>query len=48
VIQRVTLDETVLVEGRVEACIATLTGKPRRLPKNVQQTLAPFLVAEET
>jgi len=48
VIQRVTLDEIVLVEGRVEACIATLTGKPRRLPKNVQQTLAPFLVAEET
>ena len=48
VIQRVTLDETVLVEGRVEACITTLTGKPRRLPKNVQQTLAPFLIAEET
>jgi acyl-CoA thioester hydrolase len=48
VIQRVTLDETVLVEGRVEACVATLTGKPRRLPKNVAQTLAPFLVAEET
>jgi acyl-CoA thioester hydrolase len=48
VIQRVTLDETVLVEGRVEACIATLTGKPRRLPKNIQQTLAPFLVADET
>jgi acyl-CoA thioester hydrolase len=48
VIQRVTLDKTMLVEGRVEACIATLTGKPRRLPKNVQQTLAPFLVAEET
>ncbi len=48
VIQRVTLDKTVLVEGRVEACITTLTGKPRRLPKNVQQTLAPFLIAEET
>jgi acyl-CoA thioester hydrolase len=46
--QRVTLDETLLVEGRVQACITTLTGKPRRLPKNVQQTLAPFLAAEET
>ena len=48
VIQRVTLDQTLLVEGRVQACITTLTGKPRRLPKNVQQTLAPFLAAEET
>ena len=47
-LQRVTLGETLLVEGRVEACITTLTGKPRRLPKNIYQTLAPFLAADET
>jgi acyl-CoA thioester hydrolase len=47
-LQRVTCGETLLVEGRIEACITTLTGKPRRLPKNVQQALAPFLVADET
>jgi acyl-CoA thioester hydrolase len=47
-IQLVTCGETLLVKGRIEACITTLTGKPRRLPKNLQQTLAPFLVADET
>jgi acyl-CoA thioester hydrolase len=47
-LQRVTCGERLLVEGRIEACITTLTGKPRRLPKNVIQTLAPFLVADET
>ena len=47
-LQRVTCGERLLVEGRIEACITTLTGKPRRLPKNVLQTLAPFLVADET
>ncbi len=47
-LQRVTCGERLLVEGRIEACITTLTGKPRRLPKNVLETLAPFLVADET
>jgi acyl-CoA thioester hydrolase len=47
-LQRVMCGDMLLVEGRIEACITTLTGKPRRLPKNVQQTLAPFLVADET
>ena len=47
-LQRVMCGDVLLVEGRIEACITTLTGKPRRLPKNVQQTLAPFLVADET
>ncbi|HVV28829.1 MAG TPA: YbgC/FadM family acyl-CoA thioesterase [Rhizomicrobium sp.] len=46
--QRVMRGDVLLVEGRIEACITTLTGKPRRLPKNVLETLAPFLVAEET
>ena len=47
-IQRVISCEKLLVEGRIEACITTLTGKPRRLPRNVQETLAPFLTADET
>jgi acyl-CoA thioester hydrolase len=47
-LQRITCGETLLVVGRIEACITTLTGKPRRLPQNVLQTLAPFLVADET
>jgi acyl-CoA thioester hydrolase len=47
-IQRITCKETLLVEGRIEACITTLTGKPRRLPKKVQETLAPFITPDET
>jgi len=48
VLQRIRQGETLLVEGRIEACITTLTGKPRRLPKIVFETLAPFVVADET
>ena len=47
-LQRIFCGETLLVEGRIEACITTLTGKPRRLPKMVQETLAPFVTPEET
>ena len=47
-IQRVMCGDVLLVEGRIEACITTLTGKARRLPKNVTRTLAPFLTTEET
>jgi acyl-CoA thioester hydrolase len=48
VLQRIRHGDTLLVEGRIEACITTLTGKPRRLPKLVFETLAPFVVADET
>jgi len=48
VLQRVRCGQTLLVEGRIEACVTTLTGKPRRLPKNVLETLAPLCVADET
>ena len=47
-IQNIICGERLLVEGRIEACITTLTGKPRRLPRNVQETLAPFITPEET
>lgn len=48
VLQRIQQGETLLVEGRIEACIITLTGKPRRLPKKVFETLAPFVAPDET
>jgi acyl-CoA thioester hydrolase len=47
-LQLVRCGDILLVEGRIEACITTLTGKPRRLPKNVFETLAPFVIADET
>ena len=46
--QRVMCGDMLLVEGRIEACITTLTGKPRRLPKNVMETLAPYVTTQET
>jgi acyl-CoA thioester hydrolase len=46
--QRIVSSEGLLVEGRIEACMTTLTGKARRLPKIVLQTLAPLVVAVET
>lgn len=47
-VQKVMCGDLLLVEARIEACITTLTGKARRLPKNVMQTLAPFVTTEET
>ncbi len=41
--QKVVCGETVLVEGWVEACVITLSGKPRRIPKEVRDELLPFL-----
>ena len=46
-VQKVMCGDVLLVEGRIEACITTLTGKARRLPKNVIETLAPFVTTEE-
>lgn len=36
-------DETLLVSGRVEACIMALTGRPRRIPSDIYARLAPHL-----
>jgi acyl-CoA thioester hydrolase len=41
--QRIFCQETLLVEGRIEACLITLTGKPRRIPEAVRDLLSPFL-----
>jgi acyl-CoA thioester hydrolase len=41
--QQIMLNGEVLVEGRIEACIITLTGKSRRIPDAVRQLLTPLL-----
>ena len=46
-IQRTYAGKTLLTEGRVEACIITLTGKPRRIPEKIRALLTPFLYETE-
>ncbi len=48
VTQKVMCGEVLLVEARIEACMITLTGKLQRLPKNVFETLAPYVTTAET
>ena len=43
-LQRVYCGTTLLVEGHIEACVITLAGKPRRIPKEVRDLLTPFLM----
>ncbi len=47
-VQKIYAGEILLVEGRIEACIITLTGKPRRLPEMLRHLLTPFLVETDT
>ncbi len=42
--QKIYAGGTLLVHGRVEACIMTLTGKPRRIPPDVRAKLLPYLL----
>ncbi len=42
-IQRIFAGGNLLVEGRIEACVITLTGRPRRIPDPVRALLAPFV-----
>ena len=42
-IQRIYADGNLLVDGRIEACIVTLTGRPRRIPQPVRDLLTPFM-----
>ncbi|MGD0190797.1 MAG: YbgC/FadM family acyl-CoA thioesterase [Rhizomicrobium sp.] len=41
--QRIYCGEQLLTRGNVEACIITLSGKPRRIPLDMHQKLAPLL-----
>ncbi|MGA7713149.1 MAG: YbgC/FadM family acyl-CoA thioesterase [Rhizomicrobium sp.] len=35
--------DILLTRGHVEACVMTLTGKPRRIPRELRDKLLPFL-----
>lgn len=41
--QTIHCGENLLVRGHVEACIITLSGKPRRIPEDVRAKLAPLV-----
>ena len=40
--QKIYCGDILLVEGRIEACIITLTGKPRRLPQSLRRFVDTF------
>jgi acyl-CoA thioester hydrolase len=48
ILQKIWCGEALLMEGRVEACMISLSGKLLRLPKNVIQTLATFVTTDES
>ena len=46
--QKIYAKGTLLTHGHVEACIITLSGKPRRIPVEMRQILEPLVVETET
>jgi len=42
--QNIYANGVLLTHGKVEACIMTLTGKPRRIPSHVREKLLPYLL----
>ncbi len=42
--QKIYCGGALLTRGRVEACIITLSGKPRRIPEDMRMRLAPLVV----
>jgi acyl-CoA thioester hydrolase len=42
--QKIYAGGVLLVHGKVEACVMTLTGKPRRIPASVREKLLPYLL----
>jgi acyl-CoA thioester hydrolase len=42
--QKIHANGVLLVHGQVEACVITLSGKPRRIPRDVREKLLPFLL----
>jgi acyl-CoA thioester hydrolase len=41
--QKIYANGMLLVHGKVEACIMTLSGKPRRIPQAIRDKLLPYL-----
>ena len=46
--QRIYSGGTLLTLGKVEACIITLSGKPRRIPEAIRKVLEPLVTDTET
>jgi acyl-CoA thioester hydrolase len=42
--QNIFCKDVLLTRGRVEACIMTLEGKPRRIPQETRDKFAPYLL----
>jgi acyl-CoA thioester hydrolase len=42
--QKIYSGVTLLAHGKVEACIMTMSGKPRRIPQAVRDKLVPFVL----
>jgi acyl-CoA thioester hydrolase len=43
IVQKIFLNDTLLTEAKVEACVMSLSGKPLRLPSDIRERLSPFL-----
>ena len=41
--QKIHRGDELLAHGRIEACIITLAGKPRRIPEEIRAKLLPFV-----
>ena len=46
--QKIYSGGNLLTRGTVEACIITLSGKPRRIPEVIRKVLEPLVVETET
>jgi acyl-CoA thioester hydrolase len=46
-VQHIYRGDELLVRGHVEACLITLSGKPRRFPPDVREKLAPYFAETE-
>ena len=46
--QKIYANGALLTHGEVEACIITLSGKPRRIPTEMREKLTPYLVETNT
>jgi acyl-CoA thioester hydrolase len=47
-VQKIYAGDNLLMDGWIEACVITLTGRPRRLPQSLRDLLTPFLVETDT
>lgn len=46
--QSIHAGQALLTDGRIEACIVTLTGRPRRIRQDIRDLLMPFLYETHT